>query len=123
MIGRGFGMTDGARTRRYSERAPRIEDAKMIEDRRLEISQYTSLEELYNTLEPARASGPRPGVVRMNPARFLERGVVEVIETRAKLSDFGLALVLTPAVGLDCVELKRLVAIEPAPRAKAGGER
>ena len=95
----------------------------MEEDRRLEVSRYGSLEELYNSLGPQEDLGPRPGVVRMNPALFLERGVVEVIETRAKLSDYGLALVLTPAVGMNCVELKRLVAIEPEPRQKASGER
>jgi hypothetical protein len=95
----------------------------MSEDRRLEVSQYGSLEELFTTLEPTKDRGPRPGVVRMNPGRFVERGVVEVIETRSKLSDFGLALVLTPAVGLDCVELKRLVAIEPELRSRAAGDR
>lgn len=93
----------------------------MEADRRLEVSHYGSLEELYQSLEPHQQVGPRPGVVRVNPARFLERGVVEVIETRARLGDYGLALVLTPAVGLDCVELKRLVAIEPSlPRAANG---
>ncbi|HJR40582.1 MAG TPA: hypothetical protein VJ812_00750 [Gemmatimonadaceae bacterium] len=93
----------------------------MEEDRRLEVSRYGSLEELYSSLGSHGEVGPRPGVVRMNPALFLERGVVEVIETRAKLSDYGLALVLTPAVGLDCVELKRLVAVEPDLRRRATG--
>jgi hypothetical protein len=91
----------------------------MQDDRRLEVSRYGSLEELYSELEPHGEIGARPGVVRMNPGRFMERGVVEVIATRAKLSDFGLALVLTPAVGLDCVEVKRLVAIEPGLRMQA----
>ena len=95
----------------------------MDEDRRLEVSRFGSLEELYTSLGPQPAQGPRPGVVRMNPALFLERGVVEVIETRARLSDYGLALVLTPAVGMHCVELKRLVAIEPDMRQRASGER
>ncbi|HET7583537.1 MAG TPA: hypothetical protein VFK13_01445 [Gemmatimonadaceae bacterium] len=77
---------------------------------RFVIDRFDSFDQLYDALQTRTVPRSAPGgVVRVHPGRFSERGITEVIEARRRVGEFGLTLTLTPAVGIECVELRRAV--------------
>jgi hypothetical protein len=71
------------------------------------VTRFPSLALLFEALErravPAVEAG---GAVRVHPSQFAERGVLGLLEARRRVGAHGLALVLTPAVGVECVEVR-----------------
>ncbi|MGH7720209.1 MAG: hypothetical protein ACREON_15375 [Gemmatimonadaceae bacterium] len=65
---------------------------------------FDSLEQLFDALQMLDIAG---GVVRVHPGHFADRGITHLMETRARMNERGLRLIVTPAVGLECVELRR----------------
>ena len=71
------------------------------------VTRFPSLERLFEALErntvPALESG---GTVHVHPSQFAQRGVLDLLQARQRVSEYGLALVLTPAVGVECIEVR-----------------
>ena len=71
------------------------------------VSRFPSLERLFEALErhtvPAVESG---GTVHVHPSQFAQRGVLDLLQARQRVGEYGLALVLTPAVGVECIEVR-----------------
>ncbi len=72
------------------------------------VGSFGSLEELYELMEgPARPAFPHGGAVRLNPRILPEQDISTLLGARLRLEQLGLHLVVTPAVGMPCIELWR----------------
>ena len=79
----------------------------MAPENRPNVSRFPSLERLFEALErhtvPSVESG---GTVHVHPSQFAQRGVLDLLQARQRVGEYGLALVLTPAVGVECIEVR-----------------
>ncbi len=72
------------------------------------LGNFGSLEELYELVEgPARPAFPHGGAVRLNPRILPEQDISTLLGARLRLERLGLHLIVTPAVGTPCIELRR----------------
>ena len=72
------------------------------------LGRYDSLDALFNALAtPAAPELPHGGAVRVHPALLPGGRVAELVAVQRRLEALGLRLVVTPAQGTRCVELRR----------------
>jgi hypothetical protein len=68
---------------------------------------FDTLDHLFDALDTLEFGG---GVVRVHPGHFAEGGITQLMATRERMNARGLRLIVTPAVGMECVELRRRMA-------------
>ncbi len=72
------------------------------------IGSFSSLDELYDELDgQSPPELPHGGSVRVHPRLLPEQAINAFVAARIRLEQSGLRLILTPAVGMQCVELRR----------------
>ncbi len=72
------------------------------------VDSFGSLEELYEHMEgPSCPAFPYGGAVRLNPRILPEQDISKLLRARLRLEHMGLHLIVTPAVGTPCIELRR----------------
>jgi len=72
-----------------------------------QCDRFDSLEQLYEALTAHRLPRVRGGgTVRVHPERFVRSGIAGILDARRQVGAHGLVLALTPAVGVETVELR-----------------
>lgn len=72
------------------------------------VGSFGSLEELYELMEgPTAPAFPHGGAVCLHPRILPEQDISTLLGARRRMERLGLRLIVTPAVGTPCIELRR----------------
>lgn len=103
-------LRDTGRDSVFAGTVPRTEtqEARMERPPFEVIGSFSSLDELFDELEGQYPPVlPHGGSVRLHPQLLPEQAIGAFVAARVRLEQRGLRLILTPAVGMQCVELRR----------------